>query len=211
MILFWDVDTQYDFMTADGKLYVNGAESIMEKLRYLTTLARQHNIPIYGSIDYHQKDDSELSENPDFMKTFPPHCMANSPGAKKIKETAPLNPIWVDSNKLSKEEIEGIISQSGREVIFRKQQFDVFSNTNAENLLNHIDPKKIFIYGVALDVCVAHAVNGMLKTKMKSQLYIVEDAVQAIYKKTGNQYLSDWEAKGVKLINSAKVKALISK
>ena len=30
-ILFWDVDTQYDFMRPEGKLYVPGAEEIIEK------------------------------------------------------------------------------------------------------------------------------------------------------------------------------------
>ena len=35
-VIFWDVDTQHDFMDPDGKLYVKGAELIMPKLAQLT-------------------------------------------------------------------------------------------------------------------------------------------------------------------------------
>ena len=30
--IFWDVDTQYDFMQPEGKLYVPGAETIIPKV-----------------------------------------------------------------------------------------------------------------------------------------------------------------------------------
>ena len=38
-IIFWDVDTQYDFMKADGKLYVPDAEHIIPNLKRLTDYA----------------------------------------------------------------------------------------------------------------------------------------------------------------------------
>ena len=38
MNIFWDVDTQNDFMNANGKLYVNEAEEIKKKLKYATPL-----------------------------------------------------------------------------------------------------------------------------------------------------------------------------
>ena len=37
--LSWDVDTQYDFMRADGKLYLPDAEQIMPQLEQLTDQA----------------------------------------------------------------------------------------------------------------------------------------------------------------------------
>ena len=47
--LFWDVDTQFDFMYPDGKLYVPGAETIIPNLQCLTSFAAQHQIPIVAS------------------------------------------------------------------------------------------------------------------------------------------------------------------
>ena len=42
--IFWDVDTQYDFMMRDGKLYVQGAEGIARNLKALTEFARENDI-----------------------------------------------------------------------------------------------------------------------------------------------------------------------
>ena len=44
--LFWDVDTQFDFMHADGKLYVPDAEQIIPRLKQLTDHAHRAGIPI---------------------------------------------------------------------------------------------------------------------------------------------------------------------
>jgi len=44
-VLFWDVDTQVDFMRADGKLYVPEAESLVPNLKRLTDHAHAHRPP----------------------------------------------------------------------------------------------------------------------------------------------------------------------
>ena len=49
-VIFWDVDTQYDFMRADGKLYVPGSEEIIPALRDLTRHAHDRGIPIVASV-----------------------------------------------------------------------------------------------------------------------------------------------------------------
>ena len=43
-VIFWDVDTQYDFMKADGKLYVPDAEQLIPNLRKLTDYAHGHGV-----------------------------------------------------------------------------------------------------------------------------------------------------------------------
>ena len=80
--IFWDVDTQYDFIMPDGKLYIQGAEEILPNLSLLTSFARRNNIQVLGSIDYHTLYDPEISSDPDFQTTFPPHCLRDkrSPG-----------------------------------------------------------------------------------------------------------------------------------
>ena len=52
-VIFWDVDTQYDFIMPDGKLYVTASEKRLPNLKKLTDHARQRGIPIYGSVDNH--------------------------------------------------------------------------------------------------------------------------------------------------------------
>src|SRR5438132_6347641 len=95
-VIFWDVDTQVDFMHADGKLYVPGAESIILNLKRLTDYAHQHGIRIVASADDHVAGHRELSDHPDFRETFPLHCMRGTPGQAKIAETALREPLVVE-------------------------------------------------------------------------------------------------------------------
>ncbi len=72
-ILFWNVDTQVDFMKADGKLYVQNAEEIAPTLEKLTAFAKENNIKVVNTCDYHNENSQELSDTPDFItseKTF---------------------------------------------------------------------------------------------------------------------------------------------
>jgi nicotinamidase/pyrazinamidase len=92
VIIFWDEDTQRDFMDKDGALYVPNSEKIKPNLKKLTEYALKNNIPILGSVDEHfgkeiYKDrESELQR---WGGPFPDHCMFNTTGQLKIPETTP--------------------------------------------------------------------------------------------------------------------------
>ncbi len=88
--IFFDVDTQNDFMNSGGRLYVPDAESIKPNLEQLTKFACENGIPIFGSVDKHfgtpeYKDrEGELSK---WGGPFPDHCMDGTEGQKKIIQT----------------------------------------------------------------------------------------------------------------------------
>src|SRR5205823_13627906 len=87
-VIFWDVDTQYDFMHADDKLYVPGAERITGNLKRLTDYAHGHAICLIASAADHVLAHAEISDTPDWKTTFPPHSLRGTPGQKKIPATA---------------------------------------------------------------------------------------------------------------------------
>src|SRR5688500_16472804 len=95
-VIFWDVDTQYDFMKADGKLYVPDAEQLIPNLRKRTDYAHDHATRIVASADAHVPAHSESSATPDWKTTFPPHCLRGTPGQKKIAETALRDPLVIE-------------------------------------------------------------------------------------------------------------------
>ena len=95
-VIFWDVDTQYDFMKADGKLYVPDAEQLIPNLRKLTDYAHGHGIRIVASADDHVREHEEISAEPDWKNTFPPHCLRGTPGQKKIAETTLRDPLVIE-------------------------------------------------------------------------------------------------------------------
>ena len=59
--IFWNVDTQYDFMRAKGKLYVSEAEKIETNLAQLTSLAKTNGIKVVNTADWHNKHSKEIS------------------------------------------------------------------------------------------------------------------------------------------------------
>lgn len=200
-LIFWDVDTQYDFMMKDGKLYVPNAEEIIPNLEKLYDYARKNEIQIMGSADYHTLQDEEISDNPDYLNTFPPHCLQDTPGWERIDATKPLNPLYIDSQTYPKDELERMIQNHVGEIIFRKQKFDVFSNPNVDPVLEIINPKQIVVFGVALDVCDAYAIEGFLNRK-KYKIYLVEDAVKPIYEDRGRQLIEKWKSEGVEIVKT---------
>jgi nicotinamidase/pyrazinamidase len=195
--IFWDVDTQYDFMFSDGKLYVPGAEEILGALARLTRHARARGIRLWGSIDYHALSDAELSATPDFEETFPPHCLARTAGEAKVDATRALRPLWVDGERVDPTRL---VAHDG-EVLFRKQRFDVFSNPNTEAALAALAPDEIVVFGVAQDVCNRYAIEGMLARGHR--VAAVRDAMRPIRADVGARLLDDWARRGVRIVTTA--------
>ena len=91
--ILWDVDTQVDFMLPEGKLYVPGAEATAPGMGSLVAAARGAGLVHVASADDHELTDEEISEEPDFSSTYPPHCLRGTRGARKISETEQDDPV----------------------------------------------------------------------------------------------------------------------
>ncbi len=203
-LLFWDVDTQIDFMKADGKLYVPDAESVIPNLARLTRAALEHRIPVVSSADDHEPGDPELSDTPDFRETYPPHCLRGTPGVRRIPETVREGAVEVGHEPLSDDEIARLAASKPPVILIHKKRFDVFSNPNTERLVRALDPRRIVVYGVALDVCNRYAIDGLL-TRGFAGIELVTDATKPIHAEDAAALLAGWEARGVKLTTTEMV------
>src|SRR2546426_2346226 len=159
-VIFWDVDTQYDFMKADGKVFVPDADHIIGNLKRLTDYAHAHGIRIVASADDHVAGHAEISDTPDWKTTFPPHCMRGTPGQKKIPETALRNPFVIEPTRLDPKSLADRVRAHQGDILFHKHRFDVFTNENVPVVLDVLRPDDIVLYGVATDVCDKAAVEG---------------------------------------------------
>jgi nicotinamidase/pyrazinamidase len=205
--VFWDVDTQHDFIMPDGGLYIPGAEAILPNVAVLTGFAREKRLPLLGSVDYHAPGDSEISDRPDFRETFPPHCLAGTPGQEKVEATRPKDPLFIDSRPEDKVSLKQRVKQHlgrGGEVIFRKQRFDVFSNPNVDTVLEAVRPDRIVVYGIALDVADRYAIDGLLDRK-RYRVALVQDATRAIRPDEGERLVADWTSRGVCMMTTGQI------
>jgi nicotinamidase/pyrazinamidase len=187
--ILWDVDTQIDFVHADGKLAVPGAEDVVPAMRKLVAAAREAGIPHVASADDHELSDPEISEQPDFETTYPPHCLRGTRGARKIEETDQQDPVPIGLEQLDKKWLRG------REFLLLKKHFDVFTNPNAERLLERLDPDEVIVFGVATDVCDDAAIRGLLARGRR--VTFVEDAARGLDEARTAQCLQAWREGGV--------------
>lgn len=206
-LLFWDVDTQADFMLPGGALYVPGAEAIIPNLRRLTDYAHHAAIRIVASADDHTPADAEISATPDWAATFPPHCMHDTPGQGKIPETALVEPYVVAAEGTNPGIVRQQVTTHDGDVLILKRALDVFSNPNTGAVLKALDPARIVLYGVATDFCDRAAVEGLLARRPGTQLYFVSDAARAIDPARGAALEQEWAAKGVRLVTTDEVLA----
>ena len=203
--LFYDVDTQRDFMLPGGKLYVPGAERIIPALAALTQLAHRRRIRIVASVDRHFPGDPELKRN---GGEYDDHCMDGTPGQKKIDQTAARDPLFVENRGLKPGELDRIVEHRGT-VVIEKQRFDVFTgNRNAPELLKRIVApyQDIVVYGVVTEVCVDYAVRGL--RQFGKRMHVVGDALASMG--TGEQVIEEWKRAGVELLDSQELQRLLS-
>ena len=204
--LFWNVDTQVDFVEPDGKLYVNGAEKIKPIWKEIRSITNKYQIKVVSTADFHYPGSRELSDNPDFISTFPPHCMANTDGTKYIPETEPANPLIVDWNKPFEADIEKLMNHQN--IVIRKDAFDVFAgNPYTSSIVEILAPETVVVYGVTTNVCVNDAVVGL--SKRVKNVFVVEDAI----KELPNIPLpfDNWENRGVKMISVKELQEMLEK
>ena len=196
-MILWDVDTQVDFVLPHGKLYIPGAEETAPAMKQLVEAARAAGIVHVASADDHELTDSEISEEPDFETTYPPHCLRGTRGARKIAETEQLDPVPITLEPLPQSYLRG------REFLLLKKSFDVFTNPNTERLLEHLDPDEIVLFGVATDVCNDAAIRGLLARGRSVRF--VEDAARGLDEARVGRCTAAWRDAGVRFTTTDEV------
>jgi nicotinamidase/pyrazinamidase len=197
--VLWDVDTQVDFVCADGKLAVPDAEAAAPAMKRLVEAARAAGIPHVASADDHELTDDEISEEPDYAATYPPHCLRGTRGAAKIPETEQADPV-----PLALTDVPGKWLR-GREFLLLKKSFDVFTNPNADRLLARLDPDEIVLFGVATDVCNDAAIRGLLARGRT--VTFVEEASRGLDADRTAACTAAWRDAGVRFATIAEVVA----
>jgi nicotinamidase/pyrazinamidase len=179
--VFFDVDTQVDFLYPAGALYVPGAETIVDRVASLNRWAASHGICVISTMDAHTEDDPEF-------RTWPPHCVAGTAGQQKPASTLLESRITV-RNEAGLPETDG-----APQILLEKQALDCFTNVNLEALLDRLSADRYIVYGVVTEICVKHAALGLLKTGRRVEL--VTDAVKELNPSQAAEFLAAFTAAG---------------
>jgi nicotinamidase/pyrazinamidase len=187
--LFWDVDTQIDFLSPAGKLYVSESEKIIPRLRDLTQYAAEHEIQIVSSTDAHLPSDPEFAQ-------YPPHCLAGTEGQKKVDGTLLPRHFVVPNRKI---ELPKNLKEYPQ-IIVEKQTVDVFSNPNIKALLDLLGKREVILYGVVTEICVDRAARGFIQRGYP--VTVIDDAIRHLDAKAAADTLGYVKSHGGEVLRS---------
>jgi nicotinamidase/pyrazinamidase len=195
--VFWEVDTQADFMLPGGKLYVPGAERLLPNIRRLTDAARQGRVFLVSHGCYHTANDPEF-------KTFPPHCVKGTPGAAYVPEAL------TDHVAIVPDEAGAAIPRElsqYQQILLEKQTLDIFESRHAEELLNRLPRNAAFVvFGVVTEYCVRFAAKGLLERGRR--VFVVRDAIETLKAEDGERTVTELKTLGAKFISTDEALAM---
>jgi nicotinamidase/pyrazinamidase len=196
-LVFWEVDTQADFMLPGGKLYVPGAERLLPNIRKLTDAARHGRVFLVSHGCYHTKDDPEF-------KTFPAHCVQGTTGANFVQEALTERVLRVPNDPTTA--LPHDLSQY-QQILLEKQTLDIFESRHATELLERLDREAEFVvFGVVTEYCVRLAAKGLLERGRR--VSVVQDAIETLKAEDGKRAVAELQTLGAKFITTEQALAL---
>jgi nicotinamidase/pyrazinamidase len=179
--VFFDIDTQIDFVFPAGALYVPGAERILGEVSRLNRYAVENDMPLISTMDAHAENDPEF-------RTWPAHCVAGTVGQAKPQSTLSGTRVVVGAKAAA---IEGLNAQ---QIILEKVTTNCFDNPNLEAVLGALEADRYVVYGVVTEICVRFAALGLLRTG--KQVEVVTNAVRHLSEGARDAMLAEFTAAG---------------
>jgi nicotinamidase/pyrazinamidase len=190
-VIFWEVDTQADFVLPGGKLYVPGAERLLPNIRRLTDAARQDRVFLVSHGCYHAINDPEF-------RTFPPHCIKGTPGSAYVPEALAEKVVTVPN------ELEAALPRDlarYQQILLEKQTLDIFESRHADELVKILPHDAEFaVFGVVTEYCVRFAAKGLLERGRR--VSIVGDAIETLKAEDGERTIEELKTLGARFIST---------
>jgi nicotinamidase/pyrazinamidase len=129
------VDVQRDFCPGGALPIPNGDRVVKPLNRWLEAAAAAAGVPVYASRDWHPDRHPSFTE---FGGAWPPHCLQDTDGAQFHPDLAlPGGTVIVTKG-----------------VRFDRDQYSAFDATGLATELRSRDISRVWVGGLALDVCV---------------------------------------------------------
>jgi nicotinamidase/pyrazinamidase len=189
--VFFDVDTQIDFLYPAGALYVPGAEKIIGSVARLNRFAAANGIRLISDVDAHTENDSEFLH-------WPAHCVVDTFGQRKPQATLLEKRVVLSSKAALLEWPSG-----ADQILLEKQTLDAFKNPRLPGFLKVLGAERFVVYGVVTEICVKCAAWGLIRTGKRVEL--VRDAVQHLNETEARTMMREFEEAGGVLVTTGQV------
>lgn len=187
--VYFDIDTQIDFMTPAGALAVPGAERLIPAIAAMNKKAWERGEVVVSTVDAHAENDGEF-------RVWPAHCVKATLGQAKPEGTLNRERVVVANEAVSE-------FVDAPQYILEKQALDCFTNVNLGALLARLGAERYVVYGVVAEYCVRCAVMGLLATGARVEMVV--DGVRSLSDAEGRKTTDDFVAAGGQLTTLAAV------
>ncbi|MBI4910399.1 MAG: isochorismatase family protein [Acidobacteria bacterium] len=189
-MIFFDIDTQLDFLYPGGALYVPGAEKLARRIGALNHWAAANGHLVASSVDAHSENDPEF-------RVWPPHCVVGTVGQGKPAITL------LDGRVVMPHESTSVALNGAKQVLVEKVSTVFFHGASFQALLRAVPADKYVVYGVVTEICVKDAAFGLLKTGKPVEL--VTDAAEGLNAAAVVAMYAEFTAAGGRLVTTAAV------
>ena len=186
--VYFDVDTQIDFVFPAGALYVPDAVRILPAVARLNEFAAANGCLVMSTVDAHPENDGEFTE-------YAAHCIRGTAGQRKPDCTMLAPWVTLPENTAMLPGLDGV-----KQVLVEKSTVDCFRNRNLTRLLAAVAPADCVVYGVATEVAVRHAAMGLLRLGYRVRM--VTDAIQGICEPIARRARNEFVRDGGELVES---------
>ena len=179
------VDVQNDFCEG-GSLAVEGASAVVRAINAL--LAGNHGYDhVVATKDYHVNPGAHFADQPDYVDTWPRHCVAGTTGADFHPElnTAPVEAVFHKGAYTA--------AYSGFE--------GAVDHTSLTDWLRARGVNEVDIAGIATDYCVRQTAADATRAGFKTRVLV--DLTAGVASRTTIEALDEMRGRGVELVRGA--------
>ena len=174
-------DVQNDFCEG-GSLAVVGGQNVARAIsRYL---ARSHYDHVVATKDFHVSPGRHFSDTPDYLESWPPHCVAGTPGAEF---TAGLD----------RRPIEAVFTIGAYTAAYSGFEGTDEAGTSLADWLRQRGVDEVDIVGIATDYCVHATALDAALAGFKTRVLV--DLTAGVAGETTAKALDDLRDKGIEL------------
>jgi nicotinamidase/pyrazinamidase len=181
------VDVQVDFVEG-GSLGVKGGQQVAAMIARHVRHFKNEYAFVVASRDMHESAPDHISDNPDFINTWPPHCMVGTPGAAFVPTIQNLVREKYITAVLTKGRYAAAYSAFEAVDPRGHPMLDVLK----EQRIDHVD-----ICGIATDYCVR--ASALDARKNQFQVRVLVNLCAPVREETGVQALEEMKAAGCQL------------
>jgi len=168
------IDIQKDFCPG-GALPITGGDEVVPVLNDWIKAARDAGVPIYLSRDWHPKHHLSFDES---GGPWPPHCIQDTDGARFHPDLEVLH--------------DAVVVTKGTR--FDQDQNSAFDQTGLADWLQKLKIKRIYVGGLAQDVCVLATVLDGLEAGF--EVALIKEATRPVTPDGGREALEKMRLAG---------------